>query len=138
MYDAESVAALFAAAPAELDPDALKDFTESLDPVSVCELSGYQAVNDVAARDDAVYMLTSGRLDAGEFQDDASRGGAIVKFDRAGVQTACRALVPVSSVAATYTDLVIGEQGAVAATRTAIGNKGAFEPQEARSFSIRR
>ena len=134
MYDAESVAALFAAAPAELDPDALKDFTESLDPVSVCKLSGYQAVNDVAARDDAVYMLTSGRLDAGEFQDDASRGGAIVKFDRAGVQTACRALVPVSSVAATYTDLVIGEQGAVAATRIAIGNKGAFEPQETQLF----
>ena len=134
LYDAESVVALFAAAPAELDPDALKDFTESLDPVCVCKLSGYQAVNDVAARDDAVYVLASGRLDVGEFQDDASRGGAIVRFDRAGAQTACRALVPVSSVAATYTDLVVGEQGAVAATRIAIGNKGAFEPQETHLF----
>lgn len=57
-----------------------------------------------------------------------------MKFDRAGAQTACRALVPVSSVAATYTDLVIGEQGAVAATRIAIGNKGAFEPQETQLF----
>ena len=134
MYDAESVAALFTAAPSELNPDALKDFTESLDPVCVCKLSGYQAINDVVARDGAVYVLASGCLNAGEFQDDASRGGAIVKFDRAGVQAACRALVPVSSVAATYTDLVIGEHGAVAATRIAIGNKGAFEPQETQLF----
>lgn len=134
MYDAESVAALFTAAPSELNPDALKDFTESLDPVCVCKLSGYQAINDVVARDGAVYVLASGCLNAGEFQDDASRGGAIVKFDRAGVQTACRALVPVSSVAATYTDLVIGEHEAVAATRIAIGNKGAFEPQETQLF----
>lgn len=134
MYDAESVAALFTAAPSELNPDALKDFTESLDPVCVCKLSGYQAINDVTARDGDVYVLASGCLNAGEFQDDASCGGAILKFDRAGVQTACRALVPVSSVAATYTDLVIGEQGAVAATRIAIGNKGAFEPQETQLF----
>lgn len=134
LYDAESVAALFATAPAELNPDALEDFTESLDPVCVCKLSVYQAVNDVAACDDAVYVLASGRLDAGEFQDDASRGGAIVRFDRAGMQTACRALVPVSSVAATHTDLAVGEQGAVAATRIAIGNKGAFEPQETYLF----
>ena len=134
LYDAESVAGLFATAPAQLDPDALADFTESLDPVSVCKLSGYQAVNDVAACDDAVYVLASGRLDASGSQDDASRGGAIVKFDRAGVQTACRELVPVSSVAATYTDLVVGEQGAVAATRIAIGSKGAFEPQETQLF----
>ena len=134
LYDAESVVALFATAPAELNPDALEDFTESLDPVCVCKLSGYQAVNDVAARDDAVYVLTSGRLDASGSEDDTSRGGAIVRFDRAGVQTACRALVPVSSVAATYTDLAVGEQGAVAATRIAIGNKGAFEPQETQLF----
>lgn len=134
MYDAESVAALFTAAPSELNPDALKDFTESLDPVCVCKLSGYQAINDVTARDGDVYVLASGCLNAGEFQDDASCGGAILKFDRAGVQTACRALVPVSSVAATYTDLVIGEQGAVAATHIAIGNKGAFEPQETQLF----
>ena len=134
LYDAESVVALFATAPAELNPDALEDFTESLDPVCVCKLSGYQAVNDVAARDDAVYVLTSGRLDANGSEDDTSRGGAIVRFDRAGVQTACRALVPVSSVAATYTDLAVGEQGAVAATRIAIGNKGAFEPQETQLF----
>ena len=134
LYDAESVAALFATAPAQLDPDALADFTESLDPVRVCKLSGYQAVNDVAACDDAVYVLASGRLDASGSQGDASRGGAIVRFDRSGVQTACRELVPVSSVAATYTDLVVGEQGAVAATRIAIGNKGAFEPQETQLF----
>ncbi|WP_294379909.1 hypothetical protein [uncultured Senegalimassilia sp.] len=134
LYDAESVAALFATAPAQLDPDALADFTESLDPVRVCKLSGYQAVNDVVACDDAVYVLASGRLDASGSQDDASRGGAIVKFDRSGMQTACRALVPVGSVAATYTDLVVGEQGAVAATRIAIGNKGAFEPQETHLF----
>ncbi len=134
MYDAESVAALFTAAPSELNPDALKDFTESLDPVCMCKLSGYQAINDVTARDGDVYVLASGCLNAGEFQDDASRGGAIVKFDRAGVQTACCALVPVSSVAATYTDLVVGEQGAMAATRIAIGNKGAFEPQETQLF----
>ena len=130
LYDAESVAALFATAPAELNPDALEDFTESLDPVCVCKVSGYQAVNDVAARDDAVYVLAAGRLDVSGSEDDMSRGGAIVRFDRAGMQTACRALVPVSSVAATYTDLAVGEQGAVAATRIAIGNKGAFEPQE--------
>lgn len=134
LYDAESVAALFADAPAQLDPDALEDFTESLDPVRVCKLSGYQAVNDVTACDDAVYVLASGRLDASGLQDDALRGGAVVRFDRAGVQTACRALVPVSSVAATYTDLVVGEQGAVAATRIAIGNKGAFESQETQLF----
>ena len=134
LYDAESVAALFATAPARLDPDALADFTESLDPVRVCKLSGYQAINDVTACDDAVYVLASGCVDAGGSQDDASRGGAIVRFDRAGVQTACRALAPVSSVAATYTDLVVGEQGAVAATRIAIGNKGAFEPQETQLF----
>ena len=134
VYDAESVAALFTAAPSELNPDALKDFTESLDPVCMCKLSGYQAINDVTACDGDVYVLALGCLNAGEFQDDASRGGAIVKFDRAGVQTACRALVPVSSVAATYTDLVVGEQGAVAATRIAIGNKGAFEPQETQLF----
>ena len=134
LYDARSVAALFATAPAELNPDALEDFTKSLDPVCVCKPSGYQAVNDVAARDDAVYVLASGRLDVSGSEDDASRGGAIVRFDRAGAQTACRALVPVSSVAATYTDLVVGEQGAVAATRIAIGNKGAFEPQETHLF----
>ena len=100
----------------------------------MCKLSGYQAVNDVAARDDAVYVLASGRLDASGSEDDTSRGGAIVRFDHAGMQTACRALIPVSSVAATYTDLVVGEQGAVAATRIAIGNKGAFEPQETQLF----
>lgn len=134
LYDAESVAALFATAPAQLDPDAFADFTESLDPVRVCKLSGYQAVNDVAVCDDAVYVLSSGWLDASGSQDDASRGGAIVKFDRAGVQTACRALVPVNSIAAMYADLVVGEQGVVAATRIAIGNKGAFEPQETHLF----
>ncbi|MDO5792106.1 MAG: hypothetical protein Q4Q41_06040, partial [Coriobacteriia bacterium] len=134
LYDAESVAALFATAPTELSPDVLEDFTESLDPVCACKLSGYQAVNDVVARDDAVYVLASGRLDVSGSEDDVSRGGAIVRFDRAGMQTASRALVPVSSVAATYTDLVVGEQGAVAATRIAIGNKGAFEPQETHLF----
>ena len=134
LYDAESVAALFATAPTELNPDALEDFTESLDPVCACKLSGYQAVNDVVACDDAVYVLASGRLDASGSEDDASRGGTIVRFDRAGMQTASRALVPVSSVAATYTDLVVGEQGTVAAARIAIGNKGAFEPQETHLF----
>ena len=134
LYDAESVSALFVTAPAELNPDALEDFTERLDPVCVCKVSEYQAVNDVAARDDAVYVLASGRLDTSGSEDDTSRGGAIVRFDRAGVQTACRALVPVNSIAAMYTDLVVGEQGAVAATRIAIGNKGAFEPQETHLF----
>lgn len=57
-----------------------------------------------------------------------------MKFDLAGKQIAYRALVPVSSFASTYTDLVIGEQGAVAATRIAIGEKGAFEPQETHLF----
>lgn len=57
-----------------------------------------------------------------------------MRFDLAGKQIACRALVPVSSFASTYTDLVIGEQGAVAATRIAIGEKGAFEPQETHLF----
>ena len=57
-----------------------------------------------------------------------------MKFDLAGKQIAYRALVPVSSFASTYTDLVIGGQGAVAATRIAIGEKGAFEPQETHLF----
>lgn len=57
-----------------------------------------------------------------------------MKFNLDGEQIALRVLAPVSSFASTYTDLVIGEQGAVAATRIAIGEKGAFEPQETHLF----
>ena len=134
LYDAEAVEECLAAAPAELDPDTVEDFTESLEPVRTCELGGYQVICDVEAREDSVYVLTSGRVDADGNQDDALHEGAVVKFDLAGKQIACRALVPVSSFASTYTDLVVGEQGAVAATRIAIGEKGAFEPQETHLF----
>ena len=134
LYDAEAVEECLAAAPAELDPDTVEDFTESLEPVRTCELGGYQVICDVEAREDSVYVLASGRVDADGNQDDALREGAVMKFDLAGKQIAYRALVPVSSFASTYTDLVIGEQGAVAATRIAIGEKGAFEPQETHLF----
>ena len=134
LYDTEAVEECLAAAPAELDPDTVEDFTESLEPVRTCELGGYQVICDVEAREDSVYVLTSGRVDANGNQDDALRESAVMKFDLAGKQIAYRALVPVSSFASTYTDLVIGEQGAVAATRIAIGEKGAFEPQETHLF----
>lgn len=134
LYDAEAVEECLAAAPAELDLDTVEDFTESLEPVRTCELGGYQAICDVEAREDSVYVLASGRVDADGNQDDALREGAVMKFDLAGKEIAYRALVPVSSFASTYTDLVIGEQGAVAATRIAIGEKGAFEPQETHLF----
>lgn len=134
LYDAEAVEECLAAAPAELDPDTVEDFTESLEPVRTCELGGYQVVCDVEAREDSVYVLASGRVDADGNQDDALREGAVMKFDLAGKQIAYRALVPVGSFASIYTDLVIGEQGAVAATRIAIGEKGAFEPQETHLF----
>ena len=134
LYDADAVEACLASAPAELDPDAVEDFTESLEPVRTCKLGGYQVVCDVEAREDSVYVLASGRVEADGAQDDAFREGAVVKFNLDGEQIACRALAPVSSFASTYTDLVIGEQGAVAATRIAIGEKGAFEPQETHLF----
>ena len=134
LYDAEAVEECLAAAPAELDLDTVEDFTESLEPVRTCELGGYQVICDVEAREDSVYVLASGRVDADGNQDDALREGAVMKFDLAGKQIAYRALAPVSSFASTYTDLVIGEQGAVAATRIAIGEKGAFEPQETHLF----
>lgn len=134
LYDAEAVEECLAAAPAELDLDTVEDFTESLEPVRTCELGGYQVICDVEAREDSVYVLASGRVDADGNQDDALREGAVMKFDLAGKQIAYRALVPVGSFASTYTDLVIGEQGAVAATRIAIGEKGAFEPQETHLF----
>lgn len=134
LYDAEAVEECLVAAPAELDLDTVEDFTESLEPVRTCELGGYQVICDVEAREDSVYVLVSGRVDADGNQDDALREGAVMKFDLAGKQIAYRALVPVSSFASTYTDLVIGEQGAVAATRIAIGEKGAFEPQETHLF----
>lgn len=134
LYDEEAVEECLAAAPAEMGSDTVEDFTESLEPVRTCELGGYQVICDVEAREDSVYVLASGRVDADGDQDDALREGAVMKFDLAGKQIAYRALVPVSSFASTYTDLVIGEQGAVAATRIAIGEKGAFEPQETHLF----
>lgn len=134
LYDADAVEACLASAPAELDPDAVEDFTESLEPVRTCKLGGYQVICDVEAREDSVYVLASGRVDADGAQDDAFREGAVVKFNLDGDQIACRALAPVSSFVSTYTDLVIGEQGVVAATRIAIGEKGAFEPQETHLF----
>lgn len=134
LYDEEAVEECLAAAPAEMDSDTVEDFTESLEPVRTCELGGYQVICDVEAREDSVYVLASGRVDADGAQDDALREGAVMRFDLAGKQIACRALVPVSSFASTYTDLVVGEQGAVAATRIAIGEKGAFEPQETHPF----
>lgn len=134
LYDEEAVEECLAAAPAEMDSDTVEDFTESLEPVRTCELGGYQVICDVEAREDSVYVLASGRVDVDGDQDNALREGAVMRFDLAGKQIACRALVPVSSFASTYTDLVIGEQGAVAATRIAIGEKGAFEPQETHLF----
>lgn len=134
LYDEEAVEECLAAAPAEMDSDTVEDFTESLEPVCTCELGGYQVICDVEAREDSVYVLASGRVDVDGDQDNALREGAVMRFDLAGKQIACRALVPVSSFASTYTDLVIGEQGAVAATRIAIGEKGAFEPQETHLF----
>ena len=134
LYDEEAVEECLAAAPAEMDSDTVEDFTESLEPVRTCKLGGYQVVCDVEAREDSVYVLASGRVDADGAQGDAFREGAVMKFNLDGEQVALRVLAPVSSFASTYTDLVIGEQGAVAATRIAIGEKGAFEPQETHLF----